>query len=36
MHSAHIRTVPNLGQLMFATLIHSGLLAAGLAWSMFR
>lgn len=36
MYSAHIRTIPNLGNLVFGTLILGGLLAAGLAWSMLR
>jgi hypothetical protein len=36
MHPAHIRTIPNLGHLVFGTLILGGLLAVGLAWSMLR
>jgi len=36
MHPTHMRPIPTLSQLMFGTLILSGLLAAGLFWSMFR
>jgi hypothetical protein len=35
MHPTHMRPIPNLSQLTFATLILGGLLAIGLVWSMF-
>jgi len=36
MYPAHMRTVPNLAQLLFGTLFLVGLLTAGLVWSMLQ